>query len=110
MSIIEKVFKYGNAEIAVIKRGDEIWFRGKQVAKALNYVLPSKAVRQHVELENRITLKALSKGGPKWTPLRNSQNNTIFINESGLYTLILSSKMGASIRFKKWVTKDVLHP
>ena len=69
MSIIEKVFHYEENEISVIKSKDEIWFRDKDIAKALGYSIPRKAIREHVDLENRLSSEHLSKGGLKRTPL-----------------------------------------
>ena len=68
MSIIEKVFYYEENEISVIKSKDEIWFRGKDIAKALGYSIPRKAIREHVDPEDRLSLEHLSKGGLKRTP------------------------------------------
>ena len=48
------------------------------------------------------------KGGLKWTPLKNEHKSAIFINESGLYSLILQSKLESAKEFKRWVTKNVL--
>ena len=50
MSIIEKVFKYEEFELSVIKCKDEIWFRGKTMAEILGYVIQHKAIREHVVL------------------------------------------------------------
>ena len=65
MSIIEKVFHYEEDEISVIKCRDDIWFRGKDVAKALGYSIPRKAIREHVDPEDRLSLECLTKGGLK---------------------------------------------
>ena len=108
MSIIEKVFHYEESEISVIKCKDDIWFRGKVIAKALGCSIPRKAIREHVDPEDRSSLEGLTKGGPKWTPFKNEQKSAIFINESGLYSLILQSKLESAKAFKRWVTKDVL--
>ena len=108
MSIVEKVFHYEKNEISVIKCRDEIWFRGKDIAKALGYSIPHKAIREHVDPEDRSSLEHLSKGGLKWTPLKNEQKNDTFINESGLYSLMLQSKLESAKALKRWVTKDVL--
>ena len=48
MSIIEKVFHYEESEISVIKCKDNIWFRGKDIAKASDYSIPHKASREHI--------------------------------------------------------------
>ena len=108
MSIIEKAFKYGETELSVIKFEDDIWFRGKDLAKALGYSIPRKAIREHVDLEDRSSLECLTKGGLKRTPLKNEQKSAIFVNESGLYSLILQSKLESAKVFKRWVTKNVL--
>ena len=108
MSIIEKVFHYEEYEISVIKCRDEIWFRGKGIAKALGYSIPHKAIHEHVDPEDRSSLEHLSKGGLKWTLLKNEQKSATFINESGLYSLMLQSKLESAKALKQWVTKDVL--
>ena len=108
MSIIENVFKYEENEISVIKSKDEIWFRDKYIAKALGYSIPCKAIREHVDPEDRLSLERLSKGGLKRTPLKNEQKSATFINESGLYSLILQSKLESAEDFKQWITKEVL--
>ena len=108
MSIIEKVFHHEENEITVIKCRDDIWFRGKDIAKALGYSIPRKAIREHVDPEDRLSLECLTKGGLKRTPLKNEQKSAIFVNESGLYSLILQSKLESAEVFKRWVTKDVL--
>ena len=108
MSIIEKVFHYEENEITVIKRRDDMWFRGKDIAKALGYSIPCKAIHEHVDPEDRLSLECLTKGGLKRTPLKNEQKSAIFVNESGLYSLMLQSKLESAKVFKRWVTKDVL--
>ena len=55
MSIIEKVFCYEENEITVIKCRDNIWFSCKDIAKALGYSIPRKAIREHVDPEDRLS-------------------------------------------------------
>ena len=62
MSMTEKVFHYEENEITVIKCRYDIWFRGKDIAKALGYSIPRKAVCEHVDPENRSSLECLTKG------------------------------------------------
>ena len=62
MSITEKVFHYEENEISVIKSKDEIWFRGKDIAKVLGYSIPRLAIREHIDPEDRSSLDSLSKG------------------------------------------------
>ena len=68
MSIIEKVFHYEENEITLIKCRNDIWFRGKDIAKALGYWIPGKAIPEHVDPKDRLSLECLTKGGLKQTP------------------------------------------
>ena len=111
MSIIEKAFHYEENEISVIKCRDEIWFKGKDIANALGYENPGKAIRIHVDSDDKMPINELlevSKGGSNSDPpLKggpseiNYQRSTIYINESGLYTLILTSKLKSAKGFYK---------
>ena len=78
----------------------ETYFVGKDVASALGYANPTKAVTVHVDEEDR----SMSEMGT----LQRGNQSTIIINESGLYSLILSSKFESAKRFKRWVTSEVL--
>ena len=51
----------------------DIWFRGKDIAKALGYLIPHKVIREHVDPVDRLSLECLTKGGLKRTPLRTSR-------------------------------------
>ena len=78
----------------------EPWFVGKDVAEVLGYRLARKALYDHVEDDDK-------KGVPIQNPLGGKQEMTI-INESGLYSLILSSKLPQAKEFKRWVASEVL--
>ena len=108
MSIIEKVFHYEENEITVIKCRDEIWFRGKDIAKALGYEKTRNAILKHVNDDDKSILEDLRRGAQNRAPFKNEQGGSIFINESGLYSLIFGSKLESAKAFKRWVTKDVL--
>ena len=108
MSIIEKVFKYEGNEISVIKINGEIWFKAHDVSLALGYVNVCKSISDHVDPEDRIALGQLKKGVTKRNPLKNEQESTIFLNEAGLYSLVLQSKLPFAREFKRWIVKDVL--
>ena len=79
---------------------NEPWFVGKDVAEVLGYRLARKALYDHVEDDDK-------KGVPIQNPLGGRQQITI-INESGLYALILSSKLPQAKEFKRWVASEVL--
>ena len=91
MSIIEKVFKYEETELSVIKCKDDIWFRGKTLAEVLGYSNPLKNIRMHINSEDKKEMSELVyKGGAQnGHPFRNVQQGTIYVNESGLFALIL---------------------
>ena len=96
-----KIFE--NQEFGAIRtmkdeRGEPL-FCGKDVARALGYKNPEKALRVHIEDDDKVVNKMDTTYGIK---------PTTFINESGLYALILSSKLESAKRFKHWVTSEVL--
>ena len=95
-----QIFK--NAEFGQIRTcmvNGETYFVGKDVASALGYKNASKAMADHVDDEDKGVTKRYTLGG--------NQEMTV-INESGLYALILSSKLDSAKRFKRWVTSEVL--
>lgn len=77
---------------------DEPWFVGSDVAQALGYEQKAKAVRDHVDNEDMMMTNQLATTG----------HDMIFINESGVYSLIFNSKQERSREFKRWVTHEVL--
>ena len=97
---------FNNAEFGSIRTLDingEPWLVGKDVAEALGYSNASKAVITHVDEEDRfkMMLKADSQNG-------NVVTETTVINESGVYSLVFSSKLPTAKKFKHWVTAEVL--
>ena len=115
MSIIEKVFKYEATELPVIKYEDEIWFKAVAVATILKYTNQSKAIRDHVDPEDKRKLSELMSKS-KWNesfhlktdPLKGNEGNSLYLSESGLYSLVLRSKLESAKEFKRWVTSQVL--
>ena len=105
---MEKVFKYGENEISVIKCRDDIWFRGKDIAKALGYEKTHNAILKHVDDDDKSILEDLRREPQIRAPFKNEQGGSIFINESGLYSLILRSKLESAKEFKRWVTSQVM--
>ena len=89
------------AEIRVMMKDGEPWFVGKDVAEVLGYKSPSVAICENVDSEDKTTF-VISESGSKY------KSKTTFINESGLYSLILSSKLPQAKEFKRWVTSEVL--
>ena len=110
MSIIEKVFKYEATELPVIKYKDEIWFKAVVVATILKYTNQRKAIRDHVDPEDKRKLSEISHESKRNEsfPFKGNGGECIYINESGLYSLILRSKLKSAKEFKRWVTSEVL--
>lgn len=86
-------------QIRTITDNDGIYFVGKDVAEILGYANPRKALIDHVDLEDKGVTKCDTPGGVQ---------DLTTINESGLYSLVLSSKLPSAKRFKRWVTSEVL--
>lgn len=85
--------------VRTVELNGEPWLVGKDVAQALGYTNPRKAMSDHVDEEDKGVTKCDTLGG--------SQSVTI-INESGLYSLVLSSKLPTARKFRHWVTSEVL--
>lgn len=90
-------------EIRTVIENGEPWFVGRDVAEALGFKRPADALSSHVDAED----KKLAKVGEIPT-LKTGNFGAYVINESGLYSLILSSKLPNAKKFKKWVTGEVL--
>lgn len=88
--------KFGRIRTLTID--DEPWFVGKDIALCLNYKNPQKAIRDHVDDEDKTVNESFTVNGTMGT----------IINESGVYSLILSSKKPEAKEFKRWVTSEIL--
>lgn len=93
-------------ELRTVEIDGEPWFVGKDVAAALGYADATKAVRNHVEKEDKIM--GVQNGSPSIKDNFGRIQYPTWINESGLYSLILSSKLPSAKDFKHWVTSEVL--
>ena len=93
--------------ISALLVGDEPWFRGNDVAFALGYANLQQAIRTHVHDQDRQTLNNLRVLETS-TPLESNEGAQVFINESGVYSLIMRSRKAEARLFQRWVTKEVL--
>ena len=101
METMIQIFKsevFGEIRTMTNEKG-ETFFVGKDVAEALGYNNPLKAIRDHVDNEDKGLNESFTPGG---------KQKVVIINESGLYSLILSSKLEQAKAFKRWVTSEVL--
>ena len=89
--------QFGNLRTLTID--GEPWFVGKDVAEALGYSAERNAISRHVSDEDKLTHRISASG---------QMRTVTIINESGLYSLILSSKLPTAKQFKHWVTAEVL--
>ena len=101
---MNKLQVFNNDEFGSIRTwvvDDEPWFVGKDIATILGYAKPENAIANHVDDEDKTSTLIQGSGS-------NYKSKAILINESGLYSLILSSKLPSAKKFKRWVTGEVL--
>lgn len=99
---MENIQSFVNENFGTIRTmliNDEPYFIGKDIASILGYTNTAKAIRDHVDIEDKLGERIVLSG---------QNREVIFINESGLYSLILSSKLPTAKKFKRWVTTEVL--
>lgn len=100
---------FGELRIIVDPKGD-VWFVASDVAKSLGYINAKDAVKRHVDDDDSTLLQVSdNQWGVNQSLLKTRYiDNIRIINESGLYSLILSSKLESAKRFKRWITSEVL--
>ena len=100
---VTKEFLFNDQQVRIVVRDGEPWFVGKDVAVVLGYANPNEAIGDHVDEDDKLNSKTLSSCN-----LKLGQRGGWLLNESGLYSLILFSKLPAAKEFKRWVTSEVL--
>ena len=101
-NMLEKTFK--NEELGIeltsyLDNQQNVWFCGKDVAQLLGYKDTNQAIRKHVDYEDQKSWPVETTGQVRWCT---------FLNESGFYSLVLSSKLETAKKFKHWITSEVL--
>lgn len=95
-----QTFNFNNSSLRIlIDETGEPWFVAKDICDVLHYTNASKAISDHVDPEDKLNNESLSSLG---------QRGGWLVNESGLYSLVLSSKLPTAKKFKRWVTREVL--
>jgi prophage antirepressor-like protein len=89
--------------VRVIEIDGEPWFVGKDVAECLGYADTKHAILDHVENEDRVNSKTQGQNDPDL-----GQRGSWLVNESGIYSLIMGSKLPSAKEFKRWVTSEVI--
>lgn len=97
---MNEIFNFHGQDVRTLTIDNEPWFVGKDVADILGYAKPLDAISRHVDEDDSVKYGLTDNLG--------RTQNTIIINESGLYSLILSSKLPQAKEFKRWVTSEVL--
>lgn len=101
-----QLFKFENKDVRTLQIDGEPWFVGKDIAQILGYTNPSKAIRDHIADEDK--LMGVQNVTPCLVDRQGRKQYPTLINESGLYSLILSSKLPSAKEFKHWITSEVL--
>ncbi len=96
---MEQLFKYKNSQVRTLMIDNTVWFAGIDIASILEYVNPSHAVRKLDEEDRRLTALTEQSG---------QKRKTWIVNESWLYSLILTSSKPEAKAFKRWITAEVL--
>lgn len=107
---INNNFLFENKNIKVIGTYDKPWFRGKDITEILEYKDSDQAIRKNVRDKNKKNMREIITILPPVfeTGLSTNELNTVFINEPGLYELIMKSKKKEAIVFQDWVLEEVL--
>ena len=110
---MEQIFENRDLDTSVrtVKYREEVFFNARDVAVALGYKNPRKSIRDHVWNRNKVILSGF-KGVPKSEPplksSQNSQPNTIYLKEPGLYQMVFKSNLPSARDFQQWVCEEVL--
>lgn len=94
------IFKFENTPVQTIVENNEIFFRATQLAELLQYKNPHDALRKHVDSDDLAKREIVNT--------INKRAQVLFVNESGMYSLVLSSKLEQAKKVKRWVTSEVL--
>ncbi|MFP7313753.1 BRO family protein [Bacillus safensis] len=103
MNQLQQIFNYQNQEVRTVIQDGQPWFVAKDVAEILGYANTKDAISSHVDEEDKTIIQR-----SEMTTFEIPNRGLTVINESGLYSLILSSKMPDAKKFKRWVTSEIL--
>lgn len=105
-----QVYDFEGKNVRTMVLNEEPWFVGRDIAEALEYKKTRNAIERHVDDEDKQTLlwRDCPETGRTKIWKGNDHSNKVIINESGMYSLIMGSKLDSAKRFKHWVTSEVL--
>ena len=106
----ENFIKFESFIIHIIIDNDEkVWFNASDIALSLGYTYPKDAISNNVDKDDKTKLENINNQSRNGTNLKIKKHpHSIYINESGLYSLILLSRLKKTKKFKKWITNEVL--
>jgi prophage antirepressor-like protein len=103
-SLEKNLIKFENKKISVIIDDDGTpWFNGNEIAVALGYDAPKKAISNSIDNDDKMKLENINTN-----VVTDKHPHSIYINESGLYSLIIQSRLPKAQKFKSWITKSIL--
>lgn len=104
------LYNFNGGNIRTLTIGEEPWFLGNDVSRALEYKIPQKAVTDHVASKHRqvLSYRAFSKTDKADLWQGNDYSNKVIIDEPGMYSLVMHSKSSRAEEFQEWVTSEVL--
>ncbi len=111
MDYLNKILSFEERKVRVVGTNEDPWFCGRDVTIILGYKDVINSLKEHVDKEDKNNLQDItSKRVVNYHPLKFNKKelSTIYINESGLYSLILRSKLEKAKEFKRWITSEVL--
>lgn len=106
MNDLQQIFKYQNRQVRTLQIDEVPWFVGKDVAEILGYSKPANALARHVDDEDK--MMGVQNVTPYIVDTQGRKQYPTLINESGLYSLVLSSKLPDAKKFKHWITSEVI--
>ncbi len=107
INVINKI--YNGKDLTCLQTNDGIWFKGKDIANILGYINTKLAVSDHVDVDDKsLLLKIYQTMNITPPELSYNQKRTMYINESGLSSMISQSKMDEAKNFRKWILNDIL--
>jgi len=109
VDLYKNIYQYQGNKVMLFRIDNDIWFRGKDIANILKYIDTEQSIQKHVDCDNKVSFNFIKQKLPfEKTGSCNMHPSTIFINQIGLFSLVMRSKMKDAIKFQKWICNDLL--
>ena len=106
-NFINKAEMFGDKQVNIVLVNDKPWFKGKDIATILEYKKTEQAISEHVKIKNKVSLNQLL-GPLEIRGLTHNETTSIYINEAGVYQLLMRSRQPIAETFQDWITSDLL--